>query len=312
MLSLRIGVGVAWMVAAHAVTVCAQGVDERLAAYTGRNAKGYVAPLVDAFRSNINSGLFHSADLPRGGFYVSLEVNAMATFFGDDSRTFIATTEGDFLPEQSTEAPTVVGDNEAVYVDGEAGTQFAFPGGFDIDHLWFACPQIRVGSWKGTEAVGRLILYDTNVDELGDLTVWGAGVRHSVSQYFAGLRPIDAAVALTYQSAWLEDERGHRAVTSDVISASVQSGFALGAMYPYAGVTLNWFDLAVDYQFEEDIPLDPIQLDFEYDTEFQLTLGMAFRVGGFSAYGEYNFADQSSLATGLSVTFPFNSRSATP
>jgi hypothetical protein len=312
LLSFRTGVAVMLLASMPVPPAVAQSVDERLAAYTGRNAKGYVAPLVDAFRSNINSGLFHAADIPPRGFYVSLEVNAMATFFGDDSRTFTATTEGDFLPEQSAEAPTLVGDNAAVFVDGEAGTQFAFPGGFNIDNVWFACPQVRVGSWRGTEALGRLILYDTGVSELGGLTVWGAGVRHSVSQYIASMHPFDLAVAVLYQDAWLEDEHGQSVVTSDVWSASAQSGVALDNLYPYFGVTVNWFDLGVDYEFEEDIPLDPIRLDFEYDTEFQLTLGMAYRVGGFSAYGEYNFADQSSLAAGLSVTLPFNGRSATP
>ncbi len=305
------GVVVVSLVLAHASPLRAQ-VDDRLAAYTGRNAKGYLEPLVDAFRSNLNAGLFTTAYVPRRDLYVSLELVAMATFFDEESRTFLATTEGDFLPQTSTQAPTVVGDNEAVYVSGVAGTQYAFPGGFDIDNIWFGAPQIRVGSILGTEGMARLILYDTGIEELGELTMWGAGIRHSVSQYIGRMHPVDAAVAVTYQAGDLVNGGGSRVLKSSVLSASLHTGIALGGMYPYMGFTANWFELDLHYEFDEDFGLDPINLNFDYDEEFQLTLGIAYRLGVFAAYGEYNWADQSSLATGLSVTVPSNSRSATP
>jgi len=308
---MKVYVGAALLVVTLVSTAPAQ-VDERLAAYTGRNAKGYLSPLVDALHTNLNSGLFHSADIPTRDFYVTIEMNGMATFFGEDSRTFTATTEGDFLPEQSTSAPTVVGGNNAVFVEGEAGTQFAFPGGFNVDHIWFASPQLRVGSWHGTEVLGRLAWYDTGVPELGDATAWGVGVRHSISQYLPSLHPLDVAVAATYQDARLQDDGGHSVLQSDVFSASLQTGALLGAMYPYAGLTASWFHMNARYEFDEDFGLEPFSLDFEYDAAFQATLGIAYRIGGFAAYGEYNWADESSLAAGLSVTVPFNNRSATP
>jgi hypothetical protein len=286
-------------------------VDERLAAYTGRNAEGYLAPLVDAFRSNLNAALFNSAYVPPAGFYVSLEVNAMGTFFDEDSRSFMATTEGNFMPEQTVEAPTVIGDNDAVYVDGNSGTQFAFPGGFDVDNFWFACPQVRVGSWKGTEALGRFIWYDTGVTELGELTVWGVGLRHNISQYSERVQPVDLALAVTWQDAQLQNEESQEVLQGRMLSAGVQSGIALGAMYPYLGVSADWFEMDIRYDFGEG-SLEPIALDYRYDVAFQMTFGFAYRLGGLAAYGEYNLASQSSVAGGLSVTFPFNSRSATP
>jgi len=287
-------------------------VDERLAAYTGRNAKGYFAPLVDAFRSNLNSGLFHSAHVPLAGFHISLEVNGMATFFDDESREFMATTEGDFLPEQTVSAPTIVGNNDAVFVDGTAGTMYAFPGGFEVDHMWFMCPQLRVGSWRGTEVMGRLVLYDAGLSDLGGAAVWGAGVRHSLSQYFAAVDPVDIALGVTYQDARVEDEGGQDVIKSKIVSAGIQSSIDLGAMAPYGALSVNWYDMGLEYVFPPDYGLDPFVLDFEYDAELQLTFGIAYHLGGVAVYGEYNYADQSSLAAGLSVTYPSNSRSAAP
>jgi hypothetical protein len=70
--------------------------------------------------------------------------------------------------------------------------------------------------------------------------------------------------------------------------------------------------MGLEYVFPPDYGLDPFVLDFEYDAELQLTFGIAYHLGGVAVYGEYNYADQSSLAAGLSVTYPSNSRSAAP
>jgi hypothetical protein len=283
-------------------------VDDRLEAYTGRNASGYLAPLVDAFRSNLNAGLFHSARIERDGFHVGLEFNAMATFFDEESRTFLAVTEEGFAPEKHVEAPTVVGDPDAVFVTGNASTMFAFPGGFDVDRMYFTCPQLRIGNWKGTEAVGRLILYDTGSEDLGRLGVWGAGLRHSLSQYFPALAPFDLALAGMWQHAQLDNDANLDVIDSELLTVALHSGIALGSLYPYAGLAIDWYRFDVHYDEDGTTPVD---LSFRSDEDFQLTLGVSYQAGFMAAYGEYSVADQNSLAAGLSVNFPFSNRSVT-
>jgi len=206
------------------------------------------------------------------------------------------------------DAPTVIGDPNAVFVMGEAATMFAFPGGFDVDNMYLSCPQLRIGSWKGTEAVGRLILYDTGNEDIGSLGVWGGGVRHSLSQYFAGMAPVDLAVAGMWQHARLSTIGGLDIVDSDLYTLALHSGVALGPMYTYAGVAIDWYRFGVHYELDG---IDPIDLSFQANEDFQLTLGASYRVGFVAAFGEYNFADQNTLAAGLSVNFPFTSRSVT-
>jgi len=300
-------VGLVLLCLAAAVPAGAQ-VDDRLEVYTGRNASGYLAPLVDAFRSNLNSGLFHHARVERDGFHVSLELNVMSTFFGEESRSFLAVTESGFSPERYVEAPTVIGDPNAVFVTGNAATMFAFPGGFDVDNMYLSCPQLRIGSWKGTEAVGRLILYDTGSSDVGRLGVWGAGVRHSLSQYFAGLAPVDLAVAGMWQHAQLHNDADLDVIDSELFTLALHSGVALGSLYPYAGLAIDWYRFDVHYEVDGTAPVD---LAFRANEDLQLTLGVSYRVGFAAAYGEYNIADQNSLAAGLSASFPFSSRSVT-
>jgi hypothetical protein len=307
---LNCGVGVALVFLTLGSTAQGQ-VDDRLEAYTGRNATGYLAPLVDAFRSNLNSGLFHSAYVPVNGFHVGLEVNIMSTFFGDDSRTFLATTEAGFQPETTVKAPTVIGDKDAVIVDGDANTMFAFPGGFDVDNIYFSCPQITVGSWKGTELVGRLILFDTGIADLGRLSVWGGGIRHSLSQYIARLKPVDLAIAAYWQDADMVNDDDEKVIDSRLSTISLQSGMRLNGFYPYLGVSVNWWKMDLTYGFDEDPDTAPSQVGFRTDGDFQMTLGVSYQVGFVAAYGEYNLARQDTVAAGLSVNFPFSNRSVT-
>jgi hypothetical protein len=278
-----------------------------LAAYTGPNASGYLAPMVDAFRSNLNAGLFHTARIEPNGFHVSLEFTGMTTFFDEQSRSFMAVTDG-FDPVKHVQAPTIIGDPDAVFVTGNASTVYAFPGGFDMSNWYLSAPQVRIGNWKGTEALCRVIFYDTGNEEIGSLGVWGAGVRHSLSQYSARLAPVDLAIAGMWQHARLHTSQGLDIVDSDLYTLALHTGIPLGNMYPYAGVAVDWYRFGVHYEIDG---LDPIDLAFNADADFQLTLGASYRVGFVAAFGEYNFADQNTLAAGLSVNFPFSSRSVT-
>lgn len=278
-----------------------------LEAYTGRNASGYLAPLVDAFRSNLNSGLFHSARVESNGFHVSLEFTGMMTNFDEQSRSFMAVTEG-FDPQRRVPAPTIVGDTDAVFVTGNASTVYAFPGGFDVSDWYLSAPQLRIGNWKGTEAVARAIFYDTGNEDVGSLGVWGFGARHSISQYFSRIVPVDLAVAGMWQHAQLHTKTGLDIVDSDLYTVALHSGVALGDLYPYLGLAIDWYRFGVHYEISG---IEPIDLQFDANAGFQLTLGASYRVGFVAAFGEYNFADQNTLAAGLSVNYPFSSRSVT-
>jgi hypothetical protein len=279
-----------------------------LEAYTGQNASGYLAPLVDAFRSNLNSGLFHTARVEPNGFHISLEFTGMMTNFDEQARSFMAVTEPGFEPKTYVSAPTIVGDPNAVFVTGNSSMIYAFPGGFDVSDWYLSAPQLRIGNWKGTEAIARAIFYDTGNEDIGSLGVWGGGIRHSISQYFPSVAPVDLALSGMWQHAQLQTSSGLQIVNSNLYTLALHSGVALGDLYPYLGVAVDWYRFGVHYEYEG---LDPVDLQFNADAGFQLTLGASYRVGFVAAFGEYNFADQNTLAAGLSVNYPFSSRSVT-
>ena len=273
----------------------------RLSSYTGRNAPGYLEPLVDAFSADLNAGLAHSARIPRSGLHVSLEVAVMSARFSNDDRTFRAVTENGFAPEKSIEAPTVVGPEEAVVVDGESGTRFWFPGGFNLKSFDFAAPQLRVGSLYGTEALIRLGFLHSNSEDIGNFSLYGFGVRHSVSQYFNHF-PIDVAVGAYWQRFTVGDkEGGGDLLSAEAWSAGVQLSKRLNWLEPYGEVAYD--DFGLDLSYEGDTPEDAVAMSLDSGDHFHMTLGLSVNLSFFLVYGEYNSGGQNAFALGLALGY---------
>lgn len=276
-------------------------IDDQLSAYTNKNAEGYLAPLADAFGTSLNSGLFHSASIP-SGLRVSLEIKAMVVFFGDDDRTFRATTEGNFLPEQTVDAPTVVGPGGSVIVPGSGGTSYIFPGGFDLHRFGLLVPQLRVGSIMGTEALVRYFAIDTGDSDLGKLSLFGFGMRHSISQYLGPVPPLDIAAGFFWQSFKLgENDTGDDLLSSSAFSIGVQASRNLGIFQPYAGLSMDYFSMDVEYDSEASGISKTIAFDYSSDTSARLTAGFSLNFLFLHLNTEYNIANQNSLSFGVAL-----------
>jgi hypothetical protein len=270
-------------------------VENQLSAYTGPNAEGYLQPLADAFGASLNSALFHSARIPEDGFRLKFSFAVMAVKFGDDDRTFSAVGEPGFQPLTDPgpyTAPTVVGDGKALIVQGMAGTQFAFPGGFNLSSFTIAVPQVRFGSVAGTDGMIRFFAIDTGDAELGDIKLFGFGLRHSISRYFEDDFPVDLAVGFFYQTFDLGDDL----ISSNAFSIGAQASKQFAILEPYSGLSFDTFGMDVTY---DDTGGTPIDLEFDSDSSMHWTLGLAANFVVGSAFAEYSIADNNSFAFGL-------------
>ena len=274
-------------------------IEDAISAYTGANAEGYLEPLAQAIGANLNSALFHSAHVPEGGLHVSLELGLMAVLFSDDDETFMATTEMGFSPETTVEAPTVVGPGGAIIVPGDGGTAFPFPGCFNLASLALAAPQLRIGSFRGTEAVIRYMVFNTGEVEIGDFDLQGYGLRHSISQYLPGL-PVDIAAGIMYQRFKLGDDLIDATAFSFGAQASMSFPLVFAVVEPYAGLSMDTFQMDVEYDDEDG---DPVSVEFDSRSTAHLTLGLHAQVTVVSLYGEYNIAEQSGFAVGMGFGF---------
>jgi hypothetical protein len=293
------------LAAVLAVPVAAQ-VEDQLSAYTGENATGYVQPLADSFGATLNSGFFRTAYIPTTGPRISVELLVMGLYFSDDQRTFPATTEGMFLPEQTAAAPTIVGSNHAMIIDGSGGAKYAFPGGLDMDSFGMLAPQLRIGALFGTEAVFRYAVVNTGDSEIGDLNLLGLGARHSVSQYFGKMFPVDLAIGFIWQSFTVgENSRGEDLIDSDALSIGVQASkrlpFGFATFEPYTALSYDSFQMTLDYDSDATGTTEPIKVDFDRQNTGHWTFGLNFNLVIASLYAEYNVASTSSFGFGLAV-----------
>ncbi len=300
-MSVLRSLGCALLVLIMAAPAAAQ-IEDQLSAYTGDNATGFLQPLADSFGANLNDGWFHSGKVPAFGPHFAFEVRVMSVKFGSDDETFQAVTEG-FVTETTVEAPTIIGPTDAVVAtDPVTNAQFILPGGLDLSSFSLAVPQIRIGAFAGTEAIIRYFAIDTGDSEIGDISLFGIGGRHSVSQYLSPLFPVDIAVGFMWQNFKVgENSGGDELLSTDALSIGVQASKAMGPIQPYAGFGFDSYSMDVQYDADAGGAENLIDLEFESSSTAHLTLGAALDLWLFNINGEYNVADQNSFSVGLAL-----------
>jgi hypothetical protein len=284
-------------------------IEDQLSAYTGKNATGYLQPFSSAFGADLNSGIFRTASIPKMRPKIRLELQVMSVIFGDDDRTFRAVTERGFTPETYAYAPTVVGSGKALIVEGDGGTAFAFPGGFDLNSFALAAPQLRAGGLFGSEVILRYFAIrvagsdnskDSNAD-LGKINFFGIGLKHSISQYLPPGIPVDLSAGFFWQSFGLgENKEGDELISSKAFSIGVQASKKMAKFFePYTGVSYDTHSMSVAYESEATGSTTAIDIDFEKETTLHLTLGLALELPVIKAFAEYNIAGMNSFVLGL-------------
>ena len=274
-------------------------VEGNLSVYGPENARGYLDPLRSAIGSGLSAGVYNTAHVPQHGFNLRVEARAMLISFADADRSFRARTESYFPADATVNAPTVIGNTQSVtYDDTGSGASFTFPGGLDMDRLALAVPQIVVGGFKGSELMLRYIAVQIGDDsnEIGDLSLFGIGGRHSLSQYMKGSK-FDIAAMVLYQKLKLGDDF----VDTSQLSVGVQGSRRFKIWEPYVGVALNSLSMDLTYDAQQGGSSSRQSVDFDTDTGLGFTVGSALHLAFLHLNGELQFTDQTTFAFGLGV-----------
>lgn len=278
-------------------------VQNQISVYTGPNATGYLQPLANAFGATLNSSFGYSAFIPKTGFHLSLEAPVMGVIFEDPDRTFEATTEAGFQPTTTTTVPTVVGDGSAVTISGDGGASFSFPGGLDLNSFGLVVPQLRVGSIAGTEAVVRWIAFEQGDADIGDISMFGIGGRHSLSRYMGESPLLDLAVGAMYQTLDIgENDDGDAFCSSSALAINLQAskGLPVGflTLEPYAAVA--WEQLDVDLAYD-DANGNPVEFSMEGENDMRFTVGAGLNFVAGHIFADYSFANTNNFSFGLAL-----------
>ncbi len=282
-----------------AVSASAQ-IEEQVSAYTGDNAKSYLEPLSQAIGADLTSAIWTSAYIPEDdAFHLSVETRIVGLIFSDDMKTFTATTEAGFSPETSQEVATVIGSGEAIVITGDEDASFAFPGGFDVNSFAIAVPQFKIGAYRGTEIMIRYFAMNTGDLEVGDISLYGFGVHHSISQYMRPDFPVDLAAGVFFQKMKIGEELMDATAYSFGVQASRRypAGFAI--VEPYASLGLDMFSNNVKYKSNGE----NVELKYETDTSLDFTVGLNLHAAFLTLNGEYSISGQNTFAFGFGLGF---------
>lgn len=253
----------------------AQTVNEYLNAYLGQNKEGYLQPLADLVISGMNTGLQPSVRI-ENRFYVRFNLVGLGAMPMASQKTFTATTEGSFRPQQTVTAPTIIGENNSVSVAGTNGLTYVFPGGYALNYLLWGVPQLTIGGIKGTELSLRLVPYDFGGD-FGKLQILGLSARHDVGQYFLKNSPLVLNVGYAYNKSDIG-----RYISLQSHYAYIQAGVSnkhVGA-FVWAGYQTGTFDVL--YSYTENNSLRQLAANLKTKQPFLGGIGLHAQLGFFS------------------------------
>jgi hypothetical protein len=253
----------------------AQTVNDYLSAYLGQNKEGYLQPLADLVISGMNTGLQPSV-LIEDRFYVRFNLTALGAMPMASQKTFTATTEGPFTPQQSATVPTIVGDNQSVSVAGTNGLTYVFPGGYALKYLLWAVPQLSIGGIKGTELSLRLVPYEFGGD-FGKLQVLGISVRYDVGQYFLKNSPLVLNIGYAYNKSDIG-----RYIASQSHYGYAQAGVSNKLVGVFAWVGYQTGTFGMHYDYVENTKSQSVTANLKTKQSFLGGIGAHAQLGFFS------------------------------
>jgi hypothetical protein len=275
------------------MTAHAQEFQDYLSKYTEENGMGYMQPFADAFGANINTGWFHSADIKKRRPQIYIGMVGMMALVPKSKKTFIATPEGLFIPKIPSAVPTVFGKGESVTIESDAGTSYTFPGGLNVQGATLAAPQVNIGSFFGTQASARFLIYNLG-GEIGKLNMYGVGLRHSISQYIPS-SPVQLAAGYYWTTCKVGD-----VANAQNSFISLQGSYPMKKLSFYGGLGYEITTMQVRYTFEwEEGSEEDIHFDLEGSNRIRLTLGVSLQLGPLRLNTDYNLSDQSVFSLGI-------------
>lgn len=164
--------------------------------------KAYMEPWANAFGAGLNGGWYNTAKPHKPlGFDIttSFNVGVVPTSAEKFDLTSIGLSSSISVsaPEMT---PTVAGPEEEGPLmeyreEGYTLASFHAPQGTGFRYVPVPTAQIGIGLPMGTEVKGRFIP-KISIGDNGNISLWGVGVMHSITQYFPGdkLLPFDISV----------------------------------------------------------------------------------------------------------------------
>lgn len=274
-------------------------IENRFSQLAETNATEYVQPFATTLGTAINSGSYHSADIPTM-FSFSVSFKGMYILIPESQKNFTPTfTELGYVANKET--ATIYGDKGAAYAG--PGGYIVMPPGINQSSIPVAYPQVGA-SLLGTQVLIRY-LPKIPITENNDISILGFGLGHSISQYIP-LFPVDLAVQALYNNVEISG-----IMKLKNFAFNIHASKTLGIFIPYVGVQYENTSLDLDYTIEGDPQSgDPvlrndqhISMKIDGTNKFRATVGAALKLTVLVFNADYSLSSQPVVSGGLTFEF---------
>jgi hypothetical protein len=270
--------------------------EEALKQYGAEDVRGYIKPMADLFGANMNSGFYHSADIPVAGFSFSLEILGMGAVVGDEQKSYDAKTPPGFTPATFRTATVFGGTGTTVSDANNPSLQYRGSDGIINATLFpLAVPQIRVGL-IGTEATIRFIT-SPSIDAFPKTTLVGVGARHNIGQYIPTLG-FDIAAGVFYNKFTVGD-----IVDFNSIAIGAQAGKSFSVLSIYGGLQYEKSTMNIAYTSSNPLAAPVVDIDIGGDNTFRFTAGAGLNLAFFHIFADANFGSITNFSGGIGFGF---------
>ena len=262
--------------------------------YDSQTVKGYIQPMVDFFGANMNAGLYHSAAIPAMGLKIEIDLVGMGSLVGDEQKTYSAPAPPGF-GASTFKTATIFGGKGGRITTPDSLSYSGSDGIIDATLFPLAVPQLTIGSVAGTEATIRFVT-SPSIDAFPTTTLFGAGLRHSISQYLPGA-PLDIAVGGFYSSFTVGD-----IIDFKGISVGAQASLSAAIATLYGG--LAWEKSTMNLKYGAATPGAPaVDFDLDGSNNFRFTAGGGLSLGVFKIFADANFGSVTNFSGGIGFGF---------
>ncbi len=257
-------------------------------------AEGYIAPFVEGFGTNLNSGLYSTASIPVSRLTFSFGIKAMATSIHEDDKTFrrvLADVDfADYLDDTDPNylmngtivmsGPTVFGSDETdgrltAVLNGVPVSEIStIPGLVDLDYTPTAVPEISIGGIASLRATVRYLPSVKINDDYGETSFLGYGLQYS-SDGILPLLPVSIMAGFFKQKLEVGDIVETNA-TSMFVAVSKSAGIAT----IYGGMAKESSDMTVTYTYLGEDEVEGTADDVPILIEMDGSQGSRFTLGG--------------------------------
>jgi len=269
--------------------------EKALEQYNAETVSGYIQPVADLFGADMHAGYYHNAWIAPSGFSLGFDIIVMGSVVQDAQKYYTANAPPGFTPATFKTATIFGGKGTSILNSLITGLEYKGSDGIVNTSIFpLAVPQLRIGSLYGSDLTLRFI----TIPSIGDnkfpvITLWGIGVRHSISQYIYEC-PVDLAAGVYFNSFTIGDLMNFKG-----FAVNAQASKSIKILILYGGIAYESSKMNLKYSSTDPTATKGVDITLDGSNKFRFTVGVGLNLGILKVFADANFGSVTNYSAGI-------------